>query len=402
MTEKEDFGALLAEFERDHAAAPRRLPRVGERVRGRILSLGAERAFVDLGGKSEGAIDVAELTDSDGRLSVQVGDPIEAVVIRQDEQSGILVLGNDTGRRLHDTAALEQAFRDGLPVEGRVTGVTKGGLEVQIAGTRGFCPASQVDIRFVEDLDDFVGQHLTFRISRMESGRHLNVVVSRRAVLEQEQQLLAEQTRARLEVGAVLSGTVTALKDYGAFVDLGGVEGMVHVSELALGRVGHPQEVLSVGQTVEVAVLRIEKTGNPRQPEKIALSIRALAPDPWQDLAQRFPPGTHTQGTVTRLQPFGAFVELEPGVEGLVHISEMGARHRLSHPHEVVSPGDTVAVTVLGVDPDKRRISLSMDDARRTDTGAAQDWPPPQQDGADSGVGSFGELLRETLNKKRP
>jgi small subunit ribosomal protein S1 len=402
MAEKEDFAALLGQFERQHADPARREPRVGDRVRGTVLSIGPERAFVDLGGKAEGVIAVAELTDGEGRLKVAVGDSIEALVLSQDEQTGALELGTGAGRRLHDSAGLEQAFRDQLPVEGLVTGVSKGGVVAQVGGVRAFCPASQLDTRYIEDLEGFTGQRLTFRITRYQGGRHPNLVLSRRVILEEEQKARAEELRSRLEVGAVLRGTVTAIKDYGAFVDLGGVEGMVHVSELAYGRVARPQDVLAVGQPVEVAVLRIEKTTNPRQPERVALSIRALARDPWQDVAERFPAGARVRGTVTRLQPFGAFVEIEPGLEGLVHVSELGAGRRISHPHEVVNPGDAVEATVLAVDPTKRRISLSLDASRQADGAPAEAPAPAAQPAGPPAVGSFGELLRETLSKARP
>lgn len=283
MTDQEDFASLLGQFERAHAGPAKAVPQVGDRVRGRVLSIGAERAFVDLGSKSEGTIDVADLTDPEGHVTVAVGDPVEAVVLSRDDQSGTLLLGRGAGHRFHDSGELQQAFQSQLPVEGVVTGVTRGGVEVQVAGQRAFCPASQLDNRFVEDLQSFVGQRLTFRITRYQGGKHSNVVVSRRVLLEEEQRVRVEEMRARLEVGAVLRGTVTSIKDYGAFVDLGGIEGMVHVSELAHGRVAHPQDVLSVGQTVDVSVLRIEKTGNPKRPDRIALSIRALTPAPGKE-----------------------------------------------------------------------------------------------------------------------
>jgi small subunit ribosomal protein S1 len=198
----------------------------------------------------------------------------------------------------------------------------------------------------------------------------------------------------------VLKGTVTALKDYGAFVDLGGVEGMVHVSELAFGRVSHPKEVLSVGQRVEVAVLRIEKTADPKHPERIALSIRALAPDPWQEVERRFSVGARVKGTVTRLAPFGAFVELAPGVEGLVHVSELGAERRITHPHNVVKPGDPVEATVLSVDTAKRRMGLSLDLDRAPDASDPEARAYTVDQAPGSGLGSFGERLREALDKK--
>jgi small subunit ribosomal protein S1 len=402
MPENEDFATLFGQYEQDHATTAKRAPRPGDRVRGRILSLGAERAFVELGGKSEGVIDVAELAGADGRVALGVGDPVEAVVLSQDEQTGTLVLGSGAGRRIHDTAELERAFQNELPVEGLVTGVTKGGVEVQVAGVRAFCPVSQLDLRYVEDPAGYVGQRLSFRITRFQGGRHVNLVVSRRVLLEEEQKARAEATRARIEVGAVLQGVVTSLKEYGAFVDLGGVEGMIHVGELGYARVKHPQEVLSVGQPVEVAVLRIERTDNPRHPERIALSIRVLAADPWQDAERRFPPGTRVKGTVTRLQPFGAFVELAPGIEGLVHISELASERRVSHPHEVVNPGDTVEAVVLGLEPARRRISLSLDTARHGADAQAEVQAYAARQPADKSVGSFGELLRETLSRAKP
>jgi small subunit ribosomal protein S1 len=406
MTDTESFEALLGQFEREHARPAKPVPEAGERVRGTVISVGPERAFVDLGGKSEGVIDTAELKDSEGRVSVSPGDTLEAVVIRKDEEAGTLVLGTGSGRRFHDSAELEHAYRHQLPVEGLVTGVTRGGVEAQVAGVRAFCPASQVDTRYIEDLQVFVGQRLSFRITRYQGGKRPNLVLSRRALLEEEQKARTEELRARLEPGAVLRGTVTALKDYGAFIDLGGVEGMVHVSELAYGRVTHPQDLLTVGQPVEVAVLRVEKTNNPKHPDRIALSIRALASDPWREATESFPAGTRVKGTVTRLQPFGAFVELAPGIEGLVHISELGAGRRITHPHEVVNPGDTVEATVLGVDTARRRISLSLDTSRQVDAGEvefrARAAESRAEKKAETGIGSFGELLRASLDKAKP
>lgn len=400
MAEHEDFASLLGQFERERPAPSRKAPQVGDRVRGRIISIGPERAFIDLGGKAEGVIDVAELTDAEGHTA-DVGDTVESVVLSRDDQNGTLALGRGSGRRVHDSGDLEHAFSNQLPVEGLVSGVTKGGIEVQVAGVRAFCPASQVDIRFVEDLQPLIGQRLGFRITRFEGGRRPNLVLSRRALLEEEQRIRAAETRAKLEVGAVLKGTVTSVKDYGAFIDLGGVEGMVHVSELSYGRVARPQDLLSPGQSVEVAVLRIEKSDNPRQGERIALSIRALAADPWQEAEQRYPVGSRVHGTVTRLQPFGAFVEVEPGIEALVPIGELGAGKRVSHPKEVLNPGDAVEAAVLAVDPARRRLTLSLDASRQTeatalDVQAYRAGARPREEGQ---MGSFGQLLRESLNR---
>lgn len=396
--DSQDFAALLHAFEREQARPARGEPKVGDRVQGIVVAIGEDQVFLDLGGKSEGVMATAALTDPDGRLRVAVGDSLEARVSGRDPASGALRLGPQQGRSLHGVAELEDAFRNQLTVEGQVTGVTKGGLEVQIAGQRAFCPASQADIRFVEDLQTFVGQRLSFRITKHEGGRHLNLVVSRRLVLEAEQQARAVETRARLAVGVTLSGTVTSLKDYGAFVDLGGVEGMIHLSELAYGRVKHPSEVLSVGQPVEVSVLRIEPGTHPRQPEKIALSLRALSRDPWADAAERFPVGARVHGVVTRLQPFGAFVEIEPGLEGLVHLSELGANQRLTHPRERLEAGALVEATILGIEPEKRRLSLTLDTTKGTDPGDARiaaDYGKPKP-----GFATLGDLLGDRLKGK--
>ena len=400
MNDSNDFAALLAEFDQTHQGTADKAAKPGDLVKGRVVAINEEQVFIDLGGKAEGVMDAASLRDAEGQLSVAVGDEVTATVAGVEED-GSLRLGNQQSRHLHGAAELEQAYRQQVPVQGRVTGVIKGGVEVQIAGQRAFCPASQVDTRFVEDLNEFVGQHLDFRITKFEGGRHLNLVVSRRLVLEEEQRARAEALRANLKEGAVLSGTVTSLQDYGAFVDLGGLEGMIHISELAFHRVKHPSEILSVGQPLEVSVLRIDQTDNPKRPEKIALSIRALARDPWAEAAQKFPVGSRVQGQVTRLQPFGAFVELAPGIEGLIHVSELGAGKRITHPQEVLSPGQPVEASVLAVDLEKRRISLTLDETKATEAQSDLAAYAPATKSAESGMGSFGALLKRSLDKGR-
>ena len=399
MTDENDFEALLRELEKTEQAVLGEAPKVGEKVKGTVIEIGSEQVFVDLGGKAEAVMDVANLKDAEGNVTVAVGDPLEAVVASIDADTGALILGSRHGRQLHGSAELEEAFRQGLPVEGHITGTTKGGLEVQVAGHRAFCPASQADIRFIEDLSTLVGERCAFRVTKYEGGRRLNLVVSRRALLEEEQAARAVETRTQLKEGAVLTGTVTGMKDFGAFIDLGGVEGMVHVSELALGRVRHPEEVLAIGQQVEVSVLRIEQTDNPKRPEKIALSIRALAKDPWSDVADRYRSGARVAGKVTRTQPFGAFVELEPGLEGMVHISELGAGRRINHPDEVLSAGQRVTATVLNVEPERRRISLSLSDESSSAESVSQAAAPAESD-ASSGLGTLGDLLKAQLDQR--
>ncbi len=400
MNDSNDFAALLAEFDQAHKGAPEHGAKAGDQIKGRVVAIGEDQVFVDLGGKAEGILDAASLRDAEGLISVAVGDEVTATVAGIEED-GTLRLGNQQARHLHGAAELEQAYRQQLPVQGRVTGVIKGGVEVQIAGQRAFCPASQIDIRFIEDLSEFVGQHLDFRVTKFEGGRHLNLVVSRRLLLEDEQRARAEAIRANIKEGAVLQGIVTSLQDYGAFVDLGGIEGMIHISELTFHRVKHPSEILSVGQALEVSVLRIDKTDNPKRPEKIALSLRVLSRDPWTEVAQQFPVGSRVQGQVTRLQPFGAFVELAPGVEGLIHISEMGAGKRIGHPQEVLGPGQAVEASVIAIDPANKRISLTLDEAKAAEAAPDLAAYAPSARAAGSGMGSFGALLKQSLEKRR-
>ncbi len=400
MTDKEDFATLLGEFEKAQTAGATRNPRVGDKVWGTIVSIKGGSLFIDLGAKTEGVVDVEEFSDAEGNLTVGLGDTVESIITGEDEESGTLLLGTRHARSLHGSEGLQRAFEQRLPVEGHVTGTTKGGIEVEISGVRAFCPASQVSNRYVEDMESLVGQRLAFRITKFEGGRHTNLVVSRRVLLEEEERVRASETRARLEVGAVLKGRVTALKEFGAFVDLGGIQGMVHKSELAFGHVRHPEDLLTVGQQIEVSVLRIEKSNNPRQPEKIALSMRALERDPWLEASQKFPVGTQVLGTISRIQPFGAFVELAPGVDALLHISELGAGRRVTHPEEVVKVGERVRATVLAVDTEKRRIALSLDPARQSGdmptAEIASTYGRPKQS-----LGTFGDLLKESMNKKK-
>jgi small subunit ribosomal protein S1 len=364
----QDFGQILAEFEGD--APKSEAPATGQKVKGKILSITDEWAFLDLGGKAEGRIAAADLKDAEGNLTVKEGDTLEATVTGSDPETGALLLrrkaGGGKGKRAaaEVPAEIRQAHEAGLPIEGLVTGLNKGGAEVQVFGMRAFCPLSQLDLRYVENPQQFVGQKLLFKVNRLEEGnrggRGPNIVLSRRQLLEEEQQARAAETREKLQVGAVLTGRVTSLTTYGAFIDLGGIEGMLHVSEIGHSRTTHPQDVFTVGQEVEVQVIKIEQGKDEKRPERISLSRRALESDPWQDAAARFPEGTEATGRIMRLETFGAFVELAPGLEGLVHISEMGAGRRLNHSREAAEQGQDVQVRVLGVDIGRRRISLSM------------------------------------------
>lgn len=399
--QEEDFGALLDQFEREQPTAQRRqLPRVGDTVRGRVISIGSESAFVELGSKAEATIDLMQVKDAEGNVRVAVGDTIEARVAEMRGDTAVLRISMGTGKGPEAKAELVQAHEHGIPVEGLVTAVIKGGVEVQVAGLRAFCPISQLGDRFVEDAASFVGQRLSFRITRYEFDRKTpNLVLSRRVLLEEENKVRAAETRATLREGAVMTGKVTTIKPFGAFVDLGGIEGMIHVSELGFSRVESPGEVLHEGQEVQVQVLRIEKTSDPKRPERIALSLKALAQDPWDEAEARFTEGVQVRGKIVRLQQFGAFVELLPGVEGLVHISQLGAGRHIQHPREVVRVGDEVDVTVLGVDREKRRISLALPGAvSENEANAADVAEHTVKSAAPTKLGTFADLLSK---KKR-
>jgi small subunit ribosomal protein S1 len=284
---------------------------------------------------------------------------------------------------------VQQALDSKIPIEGLVTGQNKGGLEVDLGGMRGFVPASQVDVRFVEDQSQFVGQRLKFRVTELRGG---NAILSRRALLEEERAVQATELRKRLEVGAQLEGTVISVRDFGAFIDLGGLEGLAHVSELSHARVAHAQDVVKPGQRVKVQVLRIEK--DEKGHEKIALSLRALEQDPWDAARPQLKEGARLSGKVARLQPFGAFVELFPGVDGLVHVSALADRH-IQHPREVVKEGETIWVQVESVDDAQHRVALrriSEDEAQ-----APASAPPPKQKRA-----KVGDVVDATVDKCEP
>ena len=426
QTENEkDFAQALAEFEQQ-GGEKKEDPPVGAKVTGKIASIGEETAFVDLGTKSEAAIETAQLKDAEGNLTVNVGDSIDATVVSANPETGTLMLrrqaastggGGKSGAKNKNPEAeaeVKMAWQHGIPVEGVVSGINKGGAEVQVRGLRGFCPLSQLDLRYVEDPAQFVGQRLAFKVTQFEEGRtRPNIVLSRRAILEEEQKSRAAEARSRIQMGSVVRGKVTSLASYGAFVDLGGLEGMLHVSEIGYSRLAHPNEVLNVGDEIEVQVIKIEKGKDEKKPERISLSRRSLEKDPWQEAASRFPDGTETQGRVMRMESFGAFVEIAPGVEGLLHISEIGAGRRLNHPREALQLGQDLQVRVLNVDTAKRRISLGMatgeEDYR--ETAAASSSRPDRSErsersGSSPGAGSssgsgFGSMADFFKNAKR-
>jgi small subunit ribosomal protein S1 len=391
----DDFAAMFAASEASAGKQTKRRPKVGDEVSGKVISIGKDAVFVDLGGKAEGVVERGEVSDKEDKLLVGIGDTVTARVV--DDSGGALKLRVKLGRGPEARAELVQAAELGIPVEGTITEAVKGGVVVDVAGVRGFCPASQLDNRFVEDVAVFVGQRHTFLITRYEPGPRGNLVLSRRVLVEAEQAKKAAELRGKLVVGATVKGTVVSFKPFGAFVDLGGIEGMLHVSELGHGRVARPEDVLAAGQQVEVQILKIEPDEKDRKRERIALSLKALTADPWADATRNLGEGAHVKGVVTRLQPFGAFVEIAPGVEGLVHISELGAGRRVNHPREVIAVGQEVEASVLSIDPEKRRLSLSMAAAARDQATAADAAAVKHvQSQAPAKLGTFADLLAKT------
>ncbi len=344
----EDFAAMLDNADQKQVSEAR----AGDKLTGTIIQIGDHDSFVECGLRNELPISTDELKADDGSLTFNVGDSITAHV--QKGQDGLkLTLAVKGAANLH---VLQQASESGTPVEGKIIETNKGGFSVLLGKTRAFCPYSQVALRRVEDATEFVDKTFQFKILEMsEDGR--NIVVSRRALLMAEREEQASSIRDNLALGDVMEGEVTRLVPFGAFVDIGGIEGLVHISQISHQRVGDPSEVLEEGQKVQVKVLEIQNLGMDRS-ERISLSMKALAGDPWPEAAASMEPGSDVEGKVTRLVDFGVFVELKPGVEGLIHISEL-ANRRVIHPREVLNESDIISVRVLDVDLSRRRISLS-------------------------------------------
>jgi small subunit ribosomal protein S1 len=327
----------------------------GEVAHGIVVRVDKDEVLVDIGYKSEGVIPVSELSirrSIDPSDEVTIGDEIDALVLTKEDADGRLILSKKRARFELAWKSIEEKAQSGEPMIGRVIEVVKGGLIIDL-GVRGFLPASLVDIRRVQDLDEFLGKELRCKVIELNRSRN-NVVLSRRAVLEDERKEMRQAILDRLNPGDVVEGQISNIVDFGAFVDLDGMDGLIHISELSWSHVNHPSEVLDVGQTVQVKVLDID-----RERQRISLGLKQTQSDPWQQIVERHGEGDEVEGRVTKVVTFGAFVEIVPGVEGLVHISEL-AQHHVENPREVVSQGDLVRVLVLEVDADRRRLSLSM------------------------------------------
>jgi small subunit ribosomal protein S1 len=335
----------------------------GEVVSGKVVRVDKDEVLIDIGYKSEGVIPVSELSirrSVNPVDEVQIGDEIDALVMTKEDADGRLILSKKRARFEMAWKRIELAAESGEPVEGIVIEVVKGGLILDL-GVRGFLPASLVDIRRVQDLDEFMGQTLRCKVIELNRSRN-NVVLSRRAVLEEERKEMRQAILDRLSPGDVVTGTISNIVDFGAFVDLEGIDGLIHISELSWSHVNHPSELLDIGQEVQVKVLDID-----RERQRISLGLKQTQSDPWQQVIDTYDQGDVIEGRVTKVVTFGAFIEIVPGVEGLVHISEL-AQHHVENPREVVSQGEAVRAKIIEMDPERRRLSLSL---KRVDEGDA-------------------------------
>jgi len=327
--------------------------REGDVVRGTIVAFNDNDVVVDIGFKSEGIIARSEFTDRDGKLTVKPGDEVDVLVERFDEMVGDIRLSRERAAKIRVWEVLETAYRDGAPVRGKVVERVKGGLAVDI-GVRAFLPGSLVDLRPTRRLEDYVGEEIEAKIINFDR-RRANVVLSRKVMLEAQISTLKDETLAHLEEGAIVTGTVKNITDYGVFIDLGGIDGLLHVTDISWGRVGHPSEYFKVGDEVKVVVLRVDK-----EKERVSLGYRQRFEDPWTHVDARYPVGKKVAGKVTNVVDYGAFVELEEGVEGLIHVSEMSWTKKVKNPKSLLHATQEVEVVITEVDIDKRRLSLSL------------------------------------------
>lgn len=343
-----DFGAMLDQFEQEQAAFQE-----GEVVRGTVVGITERGVVIDFGYKSEGIVPQAEFMDN-GEMTVKPGDEVEVLVKSMETHEGYPVLSRADAVRMKAWDELEKAYSEGTPIKGRITERIKGGLRVDIDGIAAFLPGSQVDTRPVRNLDSLRNQEIEAKVIKLNRKRS-NVVLSRKAVIEEQNEGKKGDTLNQIEEDIIVEGQIKNLTDYGAFVDLGGIDGLLHVTDMSWGRLQNPAELFKVGDSVQVKVLKFD-----RDRERVSLGYKQLLPDPWSSIEERFTIGRRLTGKVASVTDYGAFIELEPGVEGLVHVSEMSWSKRVKHPSKLVNPGDTVDVEVLSVDPKARRISLGM------------------------------------------
>jgi len=352
LTSMEDFAAALESFDREQAAEAAALAFDDNILTGTVIKLTDKHVVVDVGLKSEGLIPLEQVLDHAGQPKLKAGDTVEVVVEREEPEGGYL-LSYEKAQRHRIWDVIEKAANEKTPVTGIVLARVKGGLTVDI-GIKAFLPGSQLEVRPVRNLDAYLGQPIEVRVIKLNKKRG-NVVVSRKEILEEKQAAKRHETLDHLEEGTVLTGTVKNLTDYGAFVDLGGIDGLLHITDMSWGRLTHPRDLVNVGDEIQVKVLKFDK-----DKQRVSLGFKQLTPDPWLDAVERYPVGARVRGRVLSVTDYGSFIELEQGIEGLVHVSEMTWSKRMKHPSKLVKPGDEVETVVISVNPTDRRISLGM------------------------------------------
>ncbi len=326
----------------------------GAIVSGTVISINPDTVLVDVGYKSEGEIPISQFKDNQGNLTVKEGDKVEVLVVSREDDEGIIHLSKEKADKIKAWREITKACNEGAVIEGTIVARVKGGMSVDIGGVIAFLPGSQIDIRPIRNMDELVGQRFKFKVLKLNEKRN-NIVISRRALLEEEREKKRKELLEKIEEGIVLDGTVKNITEYGAFIDLDGLDGLLHITDMSWGRINHPSEVLSIGDSVKVKVIKYDA-----ERQRVSLGLKQLTPDPWENIEEKYPIGMRTKGKVVSITDYGAFIELEEGVEGMVHVTEMAWGKKLRHPSKIVDLGEMVEVEVIGVDPEKKRISLSM------------------------------------------
>jgi small subunit ribosomal protein S1 len=326
----------------------------GQILRGIVVDITPDHVTVDVGYKSEGQIPMQEFLKKDKKVDVKIGDRIDVLLEKKESEEGLLTLSKEKADKIKVWRDISRSCREGEIIEGEIVGKVKGGLSVDIGHILAFLPGSQIDLKPIRNLDALIGQRLKFKVIKFNRKRN-NIVLSRRVLLDEERKQLRDETLKNLKEGDIVEGTVKNLTDYGAFIDLGGMDGLLHITDISWGRIGHPSEKLSMGDRVKVKILHFD-----HEKEKVSLGLKQALPDPWESVPQRYRVGSRAKGKVVNVTDYGVFVELEEGIEGLVHISELTWNKKTKHPSKIVHMGDMIEVMVLDCDPVKRRISLGM------------------------------------------
>jgi len=325
----------------------------GAIVIGTVININPDSVLIDVGYKSEGEIPISQFKDNMGNLTIGEGDKVEVLIVSREDDEGIIHLSKDKADKIKAWREITKACNEGEVIEGTIVARVKGGMSVDI-GVNAFLPGSQIDIRPIRNMDELVGKRFKFKVIKLNEKRN-NIVISRRALLEEEREKKREKLLEKIEEGAVLKGTVKNITEYGAFIDLDGLDGLLHITDMSWGRINHPSEILSIGDTIDVKVIKYDP-----ERQRVSLGLKQLSPDPWENIEEKYPIGKRAKGKVVSITDYGAFIELEEGVEGMVHVTEMAWGKKLRHPSKIVDLGEIVEVEVIGVAPEKKRISLSM------------------------------------------